>query len=101
MGHNQRVRVKIDLHSSLHQQIITLPNSLLLGGFFSCVIEVYYHPEIRNCLSTPLTHTLHPFIIIQLLLSKKKIKEKKKRSSHPTQTVDKAEKTNTLKYYIL
>lgn len=43
--------------------------------FFPCIIEVYYHPEVRNCLSILITRT-HPFVIIQLLLSQKKERKK-------------------------
>lgn len=31
--------------------------------FFSCIIEVYYHPEVQNRLSMPVTHT-NPSIIM-------------------------------------
>lgn len=61
--------------------------------FFSCIIEVYYHSEIRNCLSIPFTHS-HPSIIIQLLQSQKKRRKKKKQSSN---SVDKAEKNKHYK----
>lgn len=52
----------------------TFSHSLLLSSLSLYRINVCYHPEIRNCLSIPLTHA-RPFIIIQLLLSQKQKKE--------------------------
>lgn len=67
----------------------TFSHSLLLSSLSLYRINVCYHPEIRNCLSIPLTHA-RPFIIIQLLLSQKQKEEK--RSSNPTPTVGTARK---------
>lgn len=53
----------------------TFSHSLLLSNLSLYRINVCYHPEIRNCLSIPLTHA-RPFIIIQLLLSQNKNKKK-------------------------
>lgn len=75
----------LDLHSSLHHKIINLKHSLLFCGFSSRKIDVY-HPEIRNCLSIPFTHT-HPLIIHSTASVTKKEKKKKEAVTQLEQSI--------------